>query len=303
MRKKSVDMKERLLSMGSLMLGALTPPTAVIVLAVPAIAALMAWVFLLGNEGHPLSYGAYVVSAYLLVVLCTAAVRGRPAKSASALLRRSGLGTRFMDDADFRRNAALFGSLGVDSVWALANLAFSVVDASVWLITLGVYYLLLVLMRGPIIFQIMRPSLEPARTRHIVRACGIMLIASTFVLSGMVTLIMVKEGGFYYDGWLIYAVAAFAFYSLVSSIVGYVRLRRHVDPLVVVNCRINLAVALVSIFALEIAMFASFGTEKDADLQFVMPIITGAVIAIALVVMGIRSIQEGRKGLSSRVRR
>lgn len=66
-----------------------------------------------------------------------------------------------------------------------------------------------------------------------------LLLLSAFVLSGIVCLVMKGEGGFAYEGYLIYAVAAFAFYSLIVSIVNYARLRKHEDQLVIMNCHIS----------------------------------------------------------------
>ena len=71
---------------------------------------------------------------------------------------------------------------------------------------------------------------------------------------------------------------AFAFYSLIVSIVNHARLRKHEDRLVIMNYRINLAVALVSIFALEVAMLAQFSATSDAELNFFAPIATGTAI-------------------------
>lgn len=105
---------------------------------------------------------------------------------------------------------------------------------------------------------------------------------------------MSGEGTFVYGDVLIYALAAFAFYSLIAAIMNYVRLYRHDDALVVLNCRINLSIALVSIFALEVAMLAEFSTPADAEFSYVMPAITGAVIFIVLVVLGVCSIRDAK---------
>ena len=218
---------------------------------------------------------------------------------------------RVLDDIDYRRKVSVSSSLAIDALWAVANLVAGVYLASVWSITLGAYYLLLCAMRSAVLHRLSRTShtsnandeqglrsLKDAERRsnaRIERLCGALLLLSTFVLSGIVVLVMKGKGSFVYEGVLIYAVATFAFYSLTIAIVNYVRLRRHNDALVVLNCRINLAVALVSIFALEVAMLAEFGTSDDVTLSYVMPIITGAAIAAALVIMGMRSIMKAGK--------
>lgn len=277
-----------------------TPPLPVVVLGVPVIAALMAWVFLLGNEGSPLSYVAFVISAYLLIVLCIAFARCSFFGWLDKTLRRNEHVIRILDDPDLRRKIGIAGGLCIDIFWAAANLVFGVKDVSVWLITLGVYYLVFALARGLVLTRLHTTQRQTDETSYkIERICGALLLISTFVLSGIVTLTITGDGSFIYSGLLIYAVATYAFYALISSIVGFFRLRKHEDPLIVANARINLAIALVSLFALEIAMFSEFATEQDAALVFVMPILTGAVIAVILIIMGVHSIINASASLNS----
>lgn len=267
------------------------PPGFVIALAAPAIAAMMAWVFLLGNGESPLSYAAYAASAYLLTVLCAWAWRRFPWNGVRNLAARSAIVERAIADEGYRRRLFVSGGLAIDAAWAAANLIGGTCFASVWLLTLGTYYLVFAVMRGALLLRMCRTeSQRRCEKLSMEKLCGVLLLLSTFVLSGIVCLVIRGEGTFEYEGVLIYAVALFAFYSLISAVVNYVRERKHDDVPAVLNCRINLAIALVSIFALEVAMLAEFGTTSDADLQFVMPVVTGAAIAVILVGMGIRSI-------------
>ena len=59
----------------------LFPGTAVVVICTLAAAAALVWAFAIAPEGHPLTYAAYVLSFYALVILCANAVpivrRGR----------------------------------------------------------------------------------------------------------------------------------------------------------------------------------------------------------------------------------
>lgn len=207
---------------------------------------------------------------------------------------------RLLVDAKYRRKLFLSAGLAIDIFWAAINLVAGIFFMSVWPFMLGAYYLLLLAMRGTLLNRLHRSNNGGCRdTAGIEKLCGALFLLSAFVLSGIVCLVMLGEGGFVYPGLLIYAVAAFTFYSLIIAIVNYARLHRHDDILVVLNCRVNLSVVLVSIFSLEVAMFAEFGTDADAGLQYVMSIITGAVIAVILVDMGIRSVINAKKTLKN----
>lgn len=277
----------------------LMPPRLVIVLAVPVICVLMVWVLLFDNKDNPVSYAAYVISAYLFAVLVIWVVRDVPAQRAIAFARRNPHVSRLMDDEDMRRRLFVFIGVVVDVLWALGNLVLGIAWLSVWFITLGIYYLVFGLMRGILLHELRKSAECTTREQaRVSRICGIMLISSVLILSGIVTLIMVGEGSIRYDPITVIAVATFTFFSLTVSIVGLVRLRSHENLLVGANCRVNLAIALVSLFTLEIGMFSAYATADDAQLVFVMPIITGATIAIVLCIMGAITVRLANRTLA-----
>lgn len=200
---------------------------------------------------------------------------------------------RFMGDADLRRRGGVAGSLVADGLWALLNLALGALEQSIWMGTIGLFYLLAAVMRLLLLFQMRRQPPCPRRTAlRVQRLCGALMLLSVFVLSGVVTLVMKGLGGFAYEGYLVYAYACYAFYAIISSGISYGKLRRHPDPLVVTNCRVHLCVAMMAVFALEIALLGAFSGPEDADLNFVMPILTGTAIALAFAYLGERSLKS-----------
>ncbi len=199
--------------------------------------------------------------------------------------------TRAMRDRDYRRYLGVKVGFGVDAIWAVANIILGVLESSVWFITLGAYYMLFGIMRLALLSHLSRSSHKSeGNPRKIERLCGVMLLLSVFVLSGIVTLVMKEIGNFEYHEYIVYAMATFAFYSLTTSIISYVRLRKDDDVIAITNSRVNLAIALVSIFAVEIAMLTAFGTAEDVQLRFIMPILTVTGIAITIGLLGVRSI-------------
>lgn len=203
------------------------------------------------------------------------------------------LANKAIHDKEYRRYLAIKTGFAIDAIWALTNLILGVIQTSIWFVTLGAYYMVFGIIRM-VLLSYLRSDFnhDPKEERRIERICGILLLASIFVLSGIVTLVMKNLGGFVYNEILIYAMATFAFYSLISSIVSYVKLRKRDDVIATTNARVNLAIALVSIFAVEIAMLTAFGTADDEQLKFIMPILTGTGIAITIGYLGVRSILE-----------
>ena len=53
---------------------------------------------------------------------------------------------------------------------------------------------------------------------------------------------------------------------------------------------------MVSLLALEIAMFASFAGSEDTQLVVVMSIVTGSVIAVLILLLGVSEIRTSLVG-------
>lgn len=107
-----------------------------------------------------------------------------------------------------------------------------------------------------------------------------------------------------------YAFYALSFYLLVVICAG-VFSKKNVQRVKELACKIRvmrrilneddyrlrvsivLCIALVSLFTLEMAMLTTFGTG-DTVLPFVMPIITGSVVAVILCWMGIVTVKRAK---------
>lgn len=265
----------------------LMPPGFVVACGIVATIALMAWLFLGGNapdSGSPLAVTSYCICAYGAVITCIYLARLHPIRHIDALAHRSRHIGRLIDDAEHRAHTFICLSCAINVLWACANAALGLWYASAWFVSLAVWYLLLAVMRALLI----RSARSTAHNVHVtLRICGIMLMAIMLALSGVVLLVMKREGGFSYPGYTIYLVALYAFYTLAVSIVNFARRHRSTNPLRHGETSINLAVALVSMFSLQIAMYSSFGTGSDAALQFQMIAATGAVVCCIVLVLGL----------------
>lgn len=275
------------------------PPGVVVALGVPVTAVLMYWVFGLGNQANPLSYVAYIVSAYAAIIACVFVARGRPAQCVSALARKSERIARLIDDKDYRAVVGVHASLAIDGLWAAANFAMGAVSGSLWFVTLAAYYLLNVLMRAVLVRRIRsRSNQEVARReQRTCLACGVLIVASVLAVSGIVILVMREQGGFSYGGTLIYAVALYAFYALIKGIIKAVTYRTHANPVLFAVMSVNLATALVSVFALEVAMLAAFDTAENELSRTLMLSITGLVVGLLVVAVGMWLIVRSAKAL------
>lgn len=266
----------------------LMPPLPIAILSVPVTAALMIWAFALGGSDTPLSGAAYAVSAYALTIVVARIVYSAPLRRLNELARRNRRIERLLDDQDHRTVMTTYLSLGIDAPWVVVNLAAGAVLGSAWFITLAAYYLLHAAMRAALLHSVHRQGVSDHYRRELcaARTCGILIASSIIVVAGIVVLIVHGEGGFSYPGTLIYAVALYTFWALATSIINYVRYRKHDSPALFAVMAANLATALVSLFMLEVAMLAAFSPAGEEAFTTTVTSLTGATVALLVLVMG-----------------
>lgn len=263
----------------------LFPGRAVLLAGVPLAAALLAYAFAVeGGEGI-MSYVAFAFSAYMTVAVC--ACMPRLVREAIALAHRIPWLHRYMTDDHVRMHVSLYLSLGLNMLYAVMKLIMGACYRSVWFGTLGVYYALLTAMRFMLMGYVRRnvPGRAMASELKHFRLCGAVLIPMTIALTGVVILVIDRNEGFQYAGYLIYVAAMYAFYKVISAVVNLVKYRRYQSPVMSATKGVSLAAALVSVFALETAMLSQFGQERDPLFRRIMTTATGAGICAFILSM------------------
>ncbi|MGN0806503.1 MAG: hypothetical protein ACI4MC_05640, partial [Candidatus Coproplasma sp.] len=96
-------------------------------------------------------------------------------------------------------------------------------------------------------------------------------------------------------GYTIYVAAIYAFYKIIMAIYNVVKANKSDDAIVSALRSINLADALVSILALQTAMFKQFG--GDFQFEGEMNAATGTIVCALTVALGIFMIVSSNKRL------
>lgn len=279
----------------------LFPGAAVVIICVPVAAALLIYAFAAGADG-PITYAAYVFSAYALIILCANAVplfrRGRARAESYPAVRR------WQTDPSFRVNVSLHASLAINVLYSLLNALYGLLYHSVWFGTLAVYYIFLAALRFLLVryahVQGFGTNLRGEWRRY--RACGALLTAMTLALAGVVVLVMHNTGGFTYAGNMIYAMALYAFYATINGVINLVKYRKYRSPAMSAARVVSLASALVSMFSLEIAMLAQFGGEGDEQFRPAMTLATGAAVCLIVTGLGSHMIVRASRALGGEER-
>ena len=275
----------------------LFPGKIVTLLSIPISVVLLIYAFGFAQEENPIVYLAYVISAYTLVIVCVQVFVW--SKKFTILLHQNKYIHRYLTDLSLRMHLSLYLSVGLNLVYAIMKLFLGFYYHSVWFGTFGVYYTLLTVMR----FLLLRHVNRNAFGKELIlewkryRFCGALLLPMTLALSGVIVLVIEKNEGFQYPGYLIYVMAMYAFYAVISAAIHVVKYRKHQSPIMTAAKVISLSSALVSILSLETAMISQFGDSSDTWFRPVMIACTGAGVCAIILGMAIYMIVHSTKQL------
>ncbi len=277
------------------------------------ILAVMGYLFVLAVavfniEIPALQYLSYIFSAYALTITITNFPRiisffklTRRRLNDSSLMKKiseTKLGNRFFSDVRFRTEISLYCGLVINFLYIILKLFSGIYYRSVWFFALGVYYILLAVMRFILLHKGKNSAVITMKTElKRYRLCGIMLLIMNQALAGIVIFMVYQNKGFDYPGLLIYAMAAYSFYSIIVAVINLVKFRKHGSPLLSAAKVINLVAAMVSILSLETAMLAQFGEDDDPLFRKAMTGATGGAVCTIVIGIAIFMIVKSTKRL------
>lgn len=179
-----------------------------------------------------------------------------------------------------RKTLSLLTSLGISVLFVAINLLAWAMQGSRWYAVLAGYYGLLAVMRLMLARGLHAP--EKAQWQR-VRRCAILLLLVNFSLTAVVLMVLFVGRGFAYHGVMIYAVAAYAFYSVIHAAVALLKRRGYVHPLETAAQAVVLCAAMVSMLALEIAMLTQFGQDMAEGTRRLFIMLTGAGVSAGII--------------------
>ncbi len=209
--------------------------------------------------------------------------------------------TQRLKDYDFRTIVSTIISFIITTGYAAFYAILGIAYDSLWYGMLAWYYLMLVIMRAYVVFyhkgkrkrvdnSIIQD--EKRRCAKIYRNCGIVICLLTFPLSFAILQMVAKDATFAHEGLMIYTAATYTTYKVVMAIRNYFKAKRSEDLTVRTARDINLVDMLVSVLALQTAMFHSFAPDENWS---VMNAITGAVVCLLTIIIGAFMIINGKR--------
>lgn len=263
---------------------------------------LVFWVLIRKDVPPTVAYLSYILSSYALiltVIKVTGVVRWvrREIKNHPLVKKVYSipLVEQYFSEMSFRVEISLYPGFVINLFYAGIKFFSGILYHSVWFGTLAVYYILLAIMRFSLLRHVRRKGKKHQNfvsELKICRLCGMILLVLDWALTGIIILVVRKNSGFEYPGMLIYIMALYTFYAVITAAVNVVKYRKHESPVLSVIKIINLTAALVSLLSLETAMLTQFGAARDAAFRQMMSASTGAGVNILVLAMAVYIIRR-----------
>lgn len=255
-------------------------------------AILLIYVFSVHLEEYPIAYIAYLLSTYSLILFiiwfCKAC------KFSSDFIKETDIYKYYKKHSQFILKISLILSSIVNLVYGIFELVTGIIYVSWWFITFAVYYLFLWFMKMSLVKDIKNFGENIDKEYDKLKNTGIVLLLLNIVLIGMIILIITANQYFSYPGYLIYVIALYDFYLIITAVINVFRHINYKSPIITASKCISLTVAMISLVSLEVAMIYQFG-DNDTNFKLIMTACTGFGVALINSVMSIMMIYKGNK--------
>ena len=257
--------------------------------------AALVYIFIAGQAETVPAYIVYTLTFYSYTVLVISFPK--LATKIKGAIYNNKYGNRYMTDVLLRVKISLYSSLLFNLFYAAFRLITGIHYMSFWYGADAIFYIVLSVARFLLVRHVRKDGRDTVAEFKKYRFCGVLIFILNAAFVPVVYQIINHGMGYSYPGLLIYAVATYTFYAITISIVNVVRYRKYNNPVYSAQKALSLTKALVAMFALQTAMFASF--NEDIVLERTMNIVFGGLICCAIfaiaVMMVIRANNELQK--------
>ena len=160
-------------------------------------------------------------------------------------------------------------------------------SGSLWLLILGVYYLIL----G--IIELLALSVDEGKGL-ICKITGWVLMTLSATMVGAIVTSVILENGYRFHLILILAIASFAFSKITLATINLIKVKRLESEKITVLRSVSFVDGLISIFALQRSMIATFDGMSVGE-ALAMNLALGIAVSAAVFLVGIRLVIGSNK--------
>ena len=231
---------------------------------------------------HYLAYVLAFISLVWLVFFCIIVFPKAKNKIKQAMYKNK-YTNKFITNYGFRVFIFAIFSFVINVGYSGFMGVLAIVSKSPWLGAFSVYYLILSLMRGSVLWS-KKKRVENEENTYL--GIAISLLVLTLFTAVIVSITYKFSVVSRYEGLLIYAVAAYPFYKLGLSIYNIIKAKKQESMLVEAVKDISFVDALISIFVLQVAMIQVFSINNSNQIV-VLNGVTGLLICLGIVFVSV----------------
>ena len=186
---------------------------------------------------------------------------------------------KFITSYGFRAFVFAICSFVINVGYATLMGIVAILIKSTWFGVFAVYYLILSIMRGGVIWS-KKKHIKHEENSYL--AVAISLIILTIAAVFIVVLTHKGEDVSRYEGLLIYCSAVYTFYKLSLSIYNIIKAKKQESLLVEAVKDISFVDALISIFVLQVSMLHIF-SKDSSNLFLSLNALTGSLVCLGII--------------------
>ena len=235
------------------------------------------------------AYMIYCMSAYALTIWLAALPqlikKMKTAIMTSRIMRKVGsskITERYLNDLAFRGSVSIYQGVAVNFFYVVFRIATGIRYASIWFISMAVYYLVLGGLRVYLIFCYRRRN--PKLERRCYHTTAWLLFLLNIPMGGMIVLMVRTNSGFSYPGYIIYLSALYTFYTMITSTLKLAKFRKLGSPILSAAKVLNFIAAMMSILGLQTAMISRFSENGERYRKMMNAITGGFVYGIVILI-------------------
>lgn len=277
----------------------LHPSKWVLIFVPPLSFAALIFIFATQTTRSASAYMIYCMSAYSLTIWLAALPRlikeMKTAIMTSRFMRKvssSKVTGRYLNDLAFRGNISIYQGMAVNAFYVVFRIVAGIRYASVWFISMAVYYLVLGCFRAYLIVCYRRR--DPELEHRCYHTTAWLLFLLNVPMGGMIVLMVRTNSAFSYPGSIIYLSALYTFYTMVTSVLNLVKFRKLGSPILSAAKVLNFIAAMMSILGLQTAMISRF-SENGESYRKMMNAITGGFVYGIVILIAVIMLLHSRK--------
>lgn len=274
----------------------LFPHIAIMLILLPVAIVFLVYAMIFMGTDSIAAYISYVLAFYTLTVWCCKIPK--LIRFFKIFKDKNKYARLWQDDARLRVNVSLYGSLMLNTAYAVFQLGLGFYHASFWYYSMAGYYISLAIMRFFLVQHTSRHKPGEKMQEELIkyRNCGIVFFVMNMALSVMIFFMVYWNRTFRHHEITTIAMAAYTFTSFTLAIINVVKYRKYNSPVFSASKAISLAAACVSMLTLESTMLTTFddGTLDILGRQIMLGA-SGGVVSVFIVAMAVYMIVQSNK--------